>query len=95
VLDENGFVSVDLLLKALRKTKPGTNVTLDDIIQIVTSSEKKRHEIIGDKIRALYGHSCISIAEQIAVSPPDYLFHGTSRINLKADDIRQISKRKL
>jgi putative RNA 2'-phosphotransferase len=80
VLDENGFVSIDLLLEALRKTEPSLNITLNDIIQVVTSAEKKRHEIIGDKIRALYGHSQVSISYQ-PVKPPDVLYHGTSRSN--------------
>jgi putative RNA 2'-phosphotransferase len=79
-LDEKRFVPIDLLVESLRKHESGLEaITRDDIIQVITSSDKKRHEIVHNNIRALYGHSCISIIEQIAVSPPNRLFHGTSR----------------
>jgi putative RNA 2'-phosphotransferase len=82
ILDKNGFVSINLLLETLKKTKPDLNITLGDIIQIVTSSEKKRHEIVGDKIRALYGHSQVSISFPDSIEPPNVLFHGTSPANI-------------
>jgi putative RNA 2'-phosphotransferase len=83
ILDENGFVSIDLLLEALRKTKPDLNIDIDDIVQIITSAEKKRHEIVDDKIRALYGHSQVLISYQNSIEPPNVLFHGTSPANIE------------
>lgn len=57
-LDEEGFVPIDQLLHAINE---GGNydrtVTKADLEEIIRTSEKKRHEIVGDKIRALYGHS--------------------------------------
>lgn len=42
------------------------------------TSEKKRHEIKDNRIRALYGHSTEEkIAKEIS-RPPDILYHGTA-----------------
>ncbi|WP_017662978.1 RNA 2'-phosphotransferase [Baaleninema simplex] len=47
---------------------------------MTAQSDKYRHEILGDKIRALYGHTILGKFrefESIAI-PPFTLFHGTS-----------------
>ena len=45
---------------------------------MIQVSEKKRHEIVGDRIRALYGHSTEEKINKDAVQPPDVLYHGTA-----------------
>lgn len=80
ILDENGWVDVQELLEALRnKNNKWMSIKLDDLICMIEASDKKRHEIIGNKIRALYGHStALQIKKEIA-EPPEYLYHGTAR----------------
>ena len=57
-LDEEGFAPVEELLAALNE-RPGRErlLTVNDLQEIVRSSDKKRHEIVGGKIRAYYGHT--------------------------------------
>lgn len=42
------------------------------------SSAKKRHEIDGHRIRALYGHSVPGRVVKAEAAPSEQLFHGTS-----------------
>lgn len=78
-LDEEGFVPIDQLLHAINE---GGNydrtVTKADLEEIIRTSEKKRHEIVGDKIRALYGHSVPQFIKKDEGNPPDVLYHGTT-----------------
>ncbi len=46
------------------------------------NQRKKRFEIKGDKIRALYGHSVLKVSYKES-EPPEFLYHGTSRKNVK------------
>ena len=79
-LDEEGFVPIDQLLHAINE---GGNydreVTKDDLEEIIRTSEKKRHEIVGDKIRALYGHSVPQFIKKEEGVPPNVLYHGTTQ----------------
>lgn len=78
-LDEQGFVPIAQLLHTLNES--GTyerEVTQADLEQIIAISEKKRHEIIGDKIRALYGHTVPQIIKKEPGIPPAVLYHGTT-----------------
>lgn len=56
-LDINGWVTVDQLLKSLRKSDKWSRIEIDDLKKMIEKSEKKRYEILDDKIRAFYGHS--------------------------------------
>jgi putative RNA 2'-phosphotransferase len=78
-LDSDGFVKIDQLLDSLNSSKKHErNITKEDLKHIIEISDKKRHEIVDDKIRALYGHSIPNkIAKEIAL-PPDILYHGTA-----------------
>ena len=79
-LDENGFVLIEQLLNSLNSLNEyGRNVTREDLEYIIANSDKKRHEIVGDKIRALYGHSVPNKIEKIPGLPPDILYHGTAK----------------
>lgn len=79
-LDAQGFVEIADLLAAVNAKHPGRRpVTSSDLEEIVATSEKKRHEISGTRIRALYGHSCKEQVVHEQAVPPSVLYHGTAR----------------
>ena len=52
-LDPEGYVAIKQLLAALNEdSKYDMKITVDDLMRIIDNSDKKRHEIQGDKIRA-------------------------------------------
>ena len=78
-LDEEGFVPIEQLLQSLNLLNEyGRDVTKEDLEYIIAHSDKKRHEIVDDKIRALYGHSLPTKIEKSPGIPPDVLYHGTA-----------------
>lgn len=78
-MDEEGFVPVSQLLTALDETGHyERNVTVEDLRHMTEVNDKKRHEIVGDKIRALYGHSIPMHIKKEETIPPDVLYHGTT-----------------
>lgn len=79
VLDDNGWVCIEDLLIAFRKKKKWSKVDAADLVKMIEVFNKKRHEIVDDKIRALYGHSTDKIIKKEKNEPPDYLYHGTAR----------------
>jgi hypothetical protein len=57
-LDAEGWAQLDDLIAALRRVKPGWGaLDRDDLAQMMAIATKQRHEIVGDRIRAVYGHS--------------------------------------
>lgn len=78
-LDKDGWTSVEDLIKGIieNNTKFG-GIGVDDIIYVVESDDKKRYEINGEKIRAVYGHSIKDKIEKIKCIPPEILYHGTT-----------------
>lgn len=77
-MDEEGWVPLKQLLEALNSSNEWNNITQNDLIQMIISSEKKRHEISDSKIRAYYGHSVPNKITKKEISPPTILYHGTS-----------------
>ena len=78
-LDEEGFVPIEQLLQSLNLLNEyGRDVTKEDFEYIIAHSDKKRHEIVDNKIRALYGHSLPTKIEKAPGIPPDVLYHGTA-----------------
>ncbi|MDH3976665.1 MAG: RNA 2'-phosphotransferase [Deltaproteobacteria bacterium] len=78
-LDEQGWVLIKDLLTALRSHQlEWNNLNQDDIAQMIVTSSKKRHEINGNHIRALYGHSVPGKLLKKKAEPPEQLYHGTS-----------------
>lgn len=76
-LDEQGWVPINALLGAIRtKGALWQSVERADLIQMIEKSPKERHEISGDRIRALYGHSVPGRIARTEASPPERLFHG-------------------
>lgn len=80
VLDAEGWVAVDDMLRVLRKRfgekKP---IGIAEIEAIIAESEKQRFELRDGKIRAFYGHSLPTKIEKEAAIPPNILYHGTTR----------------
>lgn len=83
-MDENGWVSMEQLLEALHRKNDWKSITQDDIQQMIDLSEKKRHEIVGNKIRAFYGHSIPMKISKIESKPPEILYHGTAKRFMKS-----------
>lgn len=78
-IDDEGWVTVDSLLASLRTERPNwSSVSQADLVAMIQNSEKKRHEILNNKIRALYGHSLPTNINRSPSIPPELLFHGTS-----------------
>jgi putative RNA 2'-phosphotransferase len=78
-LDAGGWTSIAGLLAAVHEQgPPWSEVERRDLVDMIASSAKQRHEIEGDRIRALYGHSVPGRIVRVAATPPKRLFHGTS-----------------
>lgn len=78
-MDQNGFVLIHQLLSAINEeNKYPREIVKADFEYIIKNSEKQRHEIIKDKIRALYGHSIPMKIGKTKGTPPDILYHGTA-----------------
>jgi putative RNA 2'-phosphotransferase len=45
---------------------------------LIETSSKRRHELRGGRIRALYGHSLPDKLKKTPGEPPEILFHGTA-----------------
>lgn len=79
-LSKEGWVATSDLIESLKAfDKKWTGVTKEDLLQMDAQSGKKRFEIDGNRIRALYGHS--TKETQITyepITPPNILYHGTS-----------------
>jgi putative RNA 2'-phosphotransferase len=79
-LDDEGWVRLDMLVDAIQSLgPPWDSVGRDDLVRIVSKSSKLRHEISGDRIRAIYGHSVPGRIRHAEAVPPELLFHGTSQ----------------
>lgn len=70
---------VDQLLAALSE-KGGDWESVDRaaLERMLASATKRRHEVDGDHIRALYGHSVPGRIQKQPAPPPARLFHGTA-----------------
>ena len=80
-LDAEGWTDADALVSAIN-AKSHRNITLADIEHIIETSEKKRFEIAGSKIRACYGHSFSGKVAYKEQTPPPVLYHGTTHAAL-------------
>lgn len=86
VLDNEGWISIQTLIFALNNT--GLKVDQKMLIEMVENSEKKRHQILENRIRAYYGHSTQKKIIKKNHFPPDILYHGTIASNI--DNIMKI-----
>lgn len=77
--DDQGWVPVDRLLSAIRRSGPQfCRIDRASIAEVIERSAKQRFEIQDGRIRALYGHSLPGLLRKQRASPPEILFHGTS-----------------
>jgi len=74
-MDRHGFVSLDELLD---KVKERFQVDKKFIFEIVEKSDRKRFEIVEDKIRALYGHTIPVELELQEDRTVKVLYHGAT-----------------
>lgn len=77
-MNEEGWVPVEQLLDALKKSDKWRNISESDLQEMIDKSEKKRHEIVNGRIRAFYGHSLPMKVVKEERTPPDVLYHGTA-----------------
>lgn len=82
-LDDSGWVCLDGVLNGLKGADARfESLTAQDIRELVQNSGIARFELVGERIRARYGHSVnVNVADE-PTSPPEYLFHGTSTKHL-------------
>lgn len=82
-LDDHGWVLIDQLLNSLNQNSDYEKINTNDLIKMIDKSDKKRHEIKNNSIRAMYGHSLpMKIVKEVS-RPPKILYHGTSHESLK------------
>jgi len=77
LLDPEGFAPIDNVLTAL--SKKFKELSRSDLMEVVAKCPKGRFEVVGDEIRACYGHSLPVRIEYEPVEPPEVLYHGTAR----------------
>ncbi len=85
VLDEHGYTELSEVWKLVENRYPAA-YKLADLQQVVAgdATGKQRFELVGDRIRALYGHSAVRLITYESVEPPELLYHGTSAKALAA-----------
>lgn len=70
---------MEALLSALRsQRREWSQLTEQDIVRVMEAADKRRFELRGGRIRALYGHSTPQRLRKVAAAPPAILFHGTA-----------------
>lgn len=77
-LDSQGWAAIDDLIA--KSKAAGTQVSRDDLLHILKTSDKKRFSISEDglRIRAAQGHSVSVDLGLSAQEPPAVLYHGTA-----------------
>lgn len=78
-VDAQGYVDLEDIVNIVDKRFPNHQIDKKCIEEVTKDSEKRRFEIVNDRIRAFYGHSVRNKIEMdIAESVPDKLYHGTN-----------------
>lgn len=78
-LDEEGWAPIGQLVAALNENGGDwRSVDRASLERMITTATKRRHELDGDRVRALYGHSLPGRVQKRPAVPPVRLFHGTS-----------------
>ena len=77
-MDEQGFVDFDSLIDVLVAEDIVADTAEDDVMELVEGSERRRFQIDGNRIRALYGHSDRVRLNYPPDDPPPTLWHGTT-----------------
>lgn len=82
-LDDEGYADLSEIMTILNGLPNFRWATRSDVEAVVESPGRRRFEIEGDRIRALYGHTAFHPTYE-PVKPPDTLYHGTAPASLKA-----------
>ena len=95
-LDDEGWAPVEVLLEAFRQMGPEWRaISRHDLERVIDEADKKRHALVGDRVRALYGHSIPGQLNKEVAVPPPILFHGTSveaAWTIKHEGLRPMSR---
>jgi len=75
--DPQGFVSWSELKETIQARFP--EASEEEILGVITGSDKQRFEMRQDKVRATYGHSFPVDLGVEGVEPPARLYHGMAR----------------
>ncbi|MFK0255368.1 RNA 2'-phosphotransferase [Streptomyces sp. NPDC090445] len=84
VLDPNGWVEIDALLRAA--AAHGFPITRAELDHVVAANDKQRFAVDGTRIRANQGHTVPVDLDLPEAEPPAYLYHGT--VGAALDSIR-------
>ncbi|MHB9860346.1 RNA 2'-phosphotransferase [Streptomyces sp. YIM S03343] len=93
VLDEGGWVEIDVLLAAT--AAHGFRVTREELDHVVAVNDKRRFAVEGDRIRASQGHSVEVDLGLPPATPPANLYHGTVARHLdgiRAEGLRPMNR---
>jgi len=71
-LGKDGWIKISDITKK-------TDITINEIVEVVKRDKKGRFSISGNKIRANYGHSINIDINYTPEIPPNILFHGTGK----------------
>jgi putative RNA 2'-phosphotransferase len=78
-LDDEGWAPLSAVLEVLREQREEwRELSRIDVERMIEGASKRRHEIDGERIRALYGHSVPGKLSRERATPPTILFHSTS-----------------
>jgi len=76
-LDDQAFADIDELLAAIHTRSGLQNVTREQVLDLVNEQGAPRFELLGNRVRARYGHSLPQRVRYEPADPPADLFHGT------------------
>jgi len=81
-LDEQGWASLSEVMEILKGLPNFRWACRSDVMRLVeegAGDRKRRFEVDGDRIRARYGHTLEQPIQYKDCTPPERLYHGTSR----------------
>ncbi len=81
-LDNEGYADLNEIMRILNGLPNFRWATRSDVEAVVECPGRRRFEIEGERIRALYGHSAFGPTYE-PVEPPDTLYHGTTPESLE------------
>lgn len=75
-MDRNGFVELSEIVSKVKKRFP--SIDRAELVRMVDESEKRRFEIVGSRVRALYGHTVPIDIHLEENNTAKTLYHGTT-----------------
>ncbi len=93
-LDDEGYASLEEILRILKGLPNFRWAGRADVAEVVNAPGRKRFELQGQRIRALYGHTAFR-PEYEAVEPPPVLYHGTAPEHvaaIRAEGLRAMAR---